>query len=162
MPESTNTWLIETTKQMVAGKDQSISYSAEPAGSGAQRIKFSQIPESSIDKLEFPVNSERSNNILSIESFSVYLGYNNKPLNIPGLSEVVGKMYKKSETAAYILGNITHRPFVQSSTTIEADYDNFNEFISKLSKLLPDVPDLQTIGSTTSQKKFYEVIFLVK
>ena len=162
MSESTSTWLLETTKQMVAGKDQSISYTAEPDGSGGQRIKFSQISESSIDKLEFIVNTERSNNILSIESFSVYLGYNNKPLNIPGLSEVVVKMYKKSETAAYILGNKIHSPFVQTSTTIDSDYDNFNEFISKLSKLLPDVPDLQTTGSTTSQKKFYEVIFIVK
>ena len=91
-----------------------------------------------------------------------YLGYNNKPLNIPGLSEVVVKMYKKSETTAYVSGAKTHKPFVQSSATSDASYSNFNEFISKLTKLLPDVPDLQTTGTSTSLKKFYEIIFLVK
>jgi hypothetical protein len=161
-------WLVNTTIQMVASVDQSVSISVNKItynGALVSEIKLSQISESTIDKLVFLVNTEKSNAILEMKDFVVYLGFNNEPLLIPGIAEVVIKMFKRSDTQTYINTNLDtkiHYPFLQSSTTTDGTYANFNEFVSKLTKLLPDVPDLPITGSTNSTRKFYQVTLIAR
>jgi hypothetical protein len=144
-------WLLFSTKSLILSVDQNISVKIIDTPNGGKLLIASGISETAIDKLHFIVNTDQNNNYLYLEDFKVYKKNSPKPLNIPGLKDIMINVFRSSDAFNFVSDNKTHIPF-SGSNFKTASVDTFSQYIDKLSSFLPHT--LSTNGS----EKTYEIV----
>ncbi len=145
-------WLLFTQEKLIQRISTNIS--TQIVKTDAKRfLIISDIPEEYLDRLEFITNTDTNNNYLYIERFTVYLSGFPKPVDIPGLGNIVVNAFRQSDANGFLEGNKTHRPFdVHQFVGSNFKGDTFSGFIDSFSSLIPFAP------TTTDNKKMYQII----
>ena len=134
-------WLLFSTKQIIQMIDPSISVDIMTTANDGKVLVANCIPESSIDKLQFLVNTDQNNNYLYLEDFSVYRSGSIEPLNVPGLVNIMTNNFRTSDINGFLQSNKLHTPFsvtnFQDSTFTGT---TLSEFIDQYTGLLPFSP----------------------
>ena len=141
-------WLLKTTQALIVKVDPVISTKIIDTPDGGKRLLVNHVSESSIQLLEFLTNTDQNNNYLYLEKFSLTLERDLEPLEFPGLSEVMVKIFQDSDANAFINGLKTHKPFSPSSFNDVTS----NQFVDIFSSLVPFVPN------TSNKIKFYNLV----
>jgi hypothetical protein len=139
-------WLLFSTKQIIQMINPDISINIVSRANGGKVLVANCIPESSIDQLQFLVNTDQNNNYLYLEDFSVYRSGDVQPLNVPGLVKTIQNNFRTSDINGFLQSKKLHTPFsvsnYQDSTFTGT---TFSEFIDQYTGLLPFSPS--TYGS---------------
>jgi len=142
-------WLLKSSQALIARVDPNISTKIIDTEDGGKRLLVNYVSESAIQELLFLTNTDQNNNYWYLEFFSCTIEGDLEPLEFPGLSQIMVKIFESSDLNGFIGGSKTHQPFNPSSfrgVTI-------NQFIDNLSFFLPFVP------STSGKVKHYNLIF---
>jgi hypothetical protein len=139
-------WLLFSTKQIIQMINPDISVDIVSKPGDGKVLVANCIPESSIDKLQFLVNTDENNNYLYLEDFSVYRSGDIQPLNVPGLVETVTNNFRTSDINGFLQSNKLHTPF-SASNFQDSTFTGttFSEFIDQYTGLIPFCPS--TYGS---------------
>ncbi len=145
-------WLVFTQEKLI----QSVSTNISTQIVKTETTRFliiGDIQEDDLDKLEFITNTDRNNNYLHLEKFEVYISNSPKPVNIPGLGNIVVNAFRQSDANGFLEGYKTHRPFdVHQFVGSNFDGCSFSDFIDEYSARIPFAP------TTTRKVKTYEII----
>jgi hypothetical protein len=144
-------WLLFSTKSLILSVDQNISIQIIDTPDGGKRLIANGITDNSIEKLYFIVNTDRNNNYLYLEEFNVYKKNSSKPLNIPGLDDIMKNAFRSSDALNFISDNKTHKPFAGSNFKTTSS-DTFSQYIDELTGFLPNTL------TTKGVEKTYEII----
>lgn len=144
-------WLLFSTKSLILSVDQNISIQIIDTPDGGKRLIANGITDNSIEKLYFITNTDGNNNYLYLEEFNVYKKNSSKPLNIPGLDDIMKNAFRSSDALNFISDNKTHKPFVGSNFKT-ASSDTFSQYIDELTGFLPNTL------TTKGVEKTYEII----
>jgi hypothetical protein len=147
-------WLFFSQQKLIENVDPNVSITYESTRDGGKSMIISGIDEKMIDKLTFLTNTDQNNNYLYLESFSVYVSGLVKPLEIPGINDIVLNIYRNSDIYSFIVGNKLHDPFnvVKNIKNTTFTGRTFGKFIDDYTSLIP------YILSTSGRKKTFEVV----
>ena len=111
---------------------------------------LTNITESDITKIPFPVNNANNTAMLVLKQFSVYDATQpgSPPSRVYGLEDTVKSRFAKSDFAAYAVGNVTYTP-------LEALFNGktVNELVDALSSISGET------ASTENVVKNYTMVF---
>jgi hypothetical protein len=112
------------------------------------------VEEDVIGKLQFPVNTDNDNNKLTLVNVSVYEqnNYNDTPLIVPGLDEILAHVYNTSNFQGYVNEKKIHYPFSKI----------FHSRLTQEDLSVPELTDLLTgltayTQDTFNVKKIYKI-----
>jgi hypothetical protein len=101
-------WCLTTQVRLIESVNPEINCDIVNYPNGKKLLFVSNISEFDILNLRFLTNTDFNNNYLYIEDFNVVNTANpTKPLNIPGLSDIMIQLYKQSDTEAFLKGEKT-------------------------------------------------------
>ena len=130
-------WVLRSQQALIAKIDPTISTKIINTPDGGKRLLIFNVSESSIQELLFLTNTDQNNNYMYLENFSVTIQGDLQPLEFPGLSKIMIKVYELSDSNGFINSSKTQQPF--SSTYFKGQ--TINQFVDALSALTPSVPD---------------------
>jgi len=130
-------WVLRSQQALIAKIDPTISTKIIDTSDGGKRLLIYNVSESSIQLLEFFTNTDQNNNYMYLDNFSVTIEGDLQPLEFPGLSETMIKIYELSDSNGFINGSKTQKPFAPNSFKGES----INQFVDAYSALLPYVPN---------------------
>ena len=130
-------WVLRSQQALISKIDPTISTKIINTPDGGMRLLIFNVSESSIQALEFFTNTDQNNNYMYLENFSVTIQGDLQPLEFPGLSKIMIKVYELSDSNGFINSSKTQQPF--ASTYFKGQ--TINQFVDALSALTPSVPD---------------------
>jgi hypothetical protein len=121
---------------------------------GQKVLKVSNVREEDLDSIYCITNTDKNNNYLYLDDFTVYVDNYPQSIYVPGLKEIVINSFRASDSNAFINGKNTHTPFsIKNFVNTTFTGTSFNEFIDDYSGIIPFAP------STKGSVKTYEIIF---
>ena len=141
-------WVLRSQQALIATIDPTISTKIISTPDGGMRLLIFNVTESSIQELLFFTNTDQNNNYMYLEHFSVTIQGDLQPLEFPGLSQTMIKVYELSDSNGFLNSSKTQQPFAPGSFNGKT----INQFIDALSALLPYVP------STFGKVKNYNLV----
>ena len=138
-------WVLRSQQALIAKIDSTISTKIINTPDGGMRLLVNYVSESAIQELLFFTNTDQNNNYMYLENFSVTIQGDLQPLEFPGLSQTMIKVYELSDSNGFINGSKTQQPFAPGSFNGKT----INQFVDAYSSLLPYVP------STFGKEKNY-------
>jgi len=147
-------WLFFSQQKLIENIDPNVSITYESTRDGGKSMIISGIDEKMIDKLNFLTNTDQNNNYLYLESFGVYVSGLVKPLEIPGINDIVLNIYRNSDIYSFIVGNKLHDPFNVIKNIKNSTFTGrtFGKFIDEYTSLIPYVL------STSGRSKRFELV----
>ena len=142
-------WVLRSQQALIISIDSTISTKIVNTPDGGKRLILYNISESSIQNLLVLTNTDQNNNYLYLEDFSVTIQGDLQPLEFPGLRETMIKVHELSDSAAFINGSKTQKPF----TTTAFKGQTINEYIDSSTASLAFVP------STYGLVKNYTLVY---
>ena len=142
-------WVLKSQQALIANIDNTISTRIIDTDDGGKRLLVFNISEASIQNLLFLTNTDQNNNYLYLEEFNVTIQQDLQPLEFPGLSQIMIKIYETSDANAFLNGSKTQKPFTSSSFN---NGQTINEVVDTISSLLPFVT------STYGKVKTYDLV----
>jgi hypothetical protein len=142
-------WVLKSQQALITNIDNTISTKIIDTDDGGKRLVIFNVSESSIQNLLFLTNTDQNNNYLYLEKFNVTIQQDLQPLEFPGLSEIMIKIYEKSDANAFLNGSKTQKPFASSSFN---NGQTINQVVDTISSLLPYVT------STYGKVKTYSMV----
>ena len=141
-------WVLRSQQALIAKIDSTISTKIISTPDGGKRLLIFNVSESAIQELLFFTNTDQNNNYMYLERFSVTIQGDLQPLEFPGLSKIIIKIYELSDSNGFLNGSKTQQPFAPGFFNGKT----INQFVDALSVLLPYVP------STFGKVKNYNLV----
>ena len=147
-------WLLFSQQKLIENVDPNVSITYESTRDGGKSMIISGINENMIDKLTFLTNTDQNNNYLYLESFGVYVSGLVKPLEIPGINDIVLNIYRNSDIYSFIVGDKLHDPFnvIKNIKNTTFTGRTFGKFVDEYTSLIPYVL------STKGRPKNFELV----
>lgn len=147
-------WLLYSIERLIIQVDSNISVVRGSNQLGQKTLVVSNVYKNSISSLQFLTNNDYNNNVLSLSDMSIYkTGYYNS-LVIPGFSEIAINLFNQADINAfqnYIPSSTEYKTFKPFDIAATSEYTDFNDFVSKLTNLLPFTPSLDSGSNWTYQ-----------
>jgi hypothetical protein len=123
-------------------------------------LLLSNITEDDLSKLQFLTNTDRNNNHGRIIGFGVTIPGNNNvplPIEIPGLPEIMSKIFDDSDAQAFLASKITHTPYQAPFIgPIRNNSMSVSYYIDFITLMNPSMP------KTANKTKTYSLTFSPK
>jgi hypothetical protein len=156
---SSSEWLLFSTERLILQIDENISVVRGSNSLGQNTMIVSNISKESVSKLLFLTNTDYNNNVLSLNDMSIFRpGYTNS-LVIPGFSEIAINLFNQADMNAftnYVSTSSEYKTFSPFNINSTSEYEDFNDFVSKLTILLPFTPSL-----LNSEIWTYQIVLII-
>lgn len=122
---TTSDWLLATTEKFIKSINPNISVSV-----GSGKMSIMNVQSEDLKNIFFITHNANNNNYLKFEKFTVSIKGSNYNILCPGFNDIVGEIYKYTDTQALLNNQQYFIPFVDVESTLEK-YSDLAVFLPK-------------------------------